>query len=336
MSGAIRMTRLVMWGALCALAGAGCRNNVAGLRPPDAAVGVERPRDGSSAGGTDGSAAAGQGTDPDDPRTPPSPVAGSSGSNGDALAMPPPAHPDASVLPGEPPDAGTPGPAPFDATPDPVTDAGPPAMGTPCTVGEVVCLGRLPQICGADGKWINGEMCPYACQGGCVNKFSVVSAGRGAPTNPDGVTEFSRNAMTFYSERGGLFGARGFNVVVLDPATGNTIEPVKNFDTSSLFGGNALKAMTAYLDAIEPGRLVMIGTCDDAGIAKGNSCEKVDSDPVKAAVVSLQRLGSTQIVDYCDRGAWSFAAITGQGRALAEKISPGAKIAAEFVLPAGP
>jgi hypothetical protein len=80
----------------------------------------------------------------------------------------------------------------------------------------------------------------------------------------------------------------------------------------------------------------MIASCDDAGIAKANSCEKVDSDPARTVIASLQRLGSKQIVDTCYRGAWAFAAITGQGRALAEKVSPGAKIAAEFVLPAGP
>jgi hypothetical protein len=328
-------TRIVVWGALWLAAGAlvGCRSNVAGLRPPDAAVAVNRGMDGpavSQGAGDAGSASGGQGMDPDDPRGPPTrPKGGSENpvTTLDAMALPPDAPPPDPVTPAPPPDARL----------APVADAGPPpAMVPPCTVGEVVCLGRLPQICGADGKWINGELCAFACQGGCVNKFSAVSAGRGAPTNAEGVAEFARNGMTFYSERGGLFGARGFNVAILDPATGATIEPVKNFDPwDSILSGNAFKAMAAYLDAIEPGRLVMIATCDDAGIAKVNSCEKVDSEPARAVLASLQRLGSRQIVDACYRGAWAFAAITGQGRALAEKVSPGQKIVADFVLPAG-
>jgi hypothetical protein len=238
------------------------------------------------------------------------------------------------------PVSGTPdalAPMASDAAGAEVAPTSPPTTPATCTVGEVVCLGRMPQMCGADGKWVNGELCTYACEGGCVNKFAAVSAGRGAPTNGDGVAEFSRNAVTFYSERGGLFGARGFNVVVLDPTTGATIEPVKNFDAwDSPLTGNSLKAMAAYLDAIQAGRLVMIAACDDAGIARPNSCDKFDSEPVKEVITALQKLGSKQIVDYCFRGAWSFAAITGQGRALAEKVSTGAKVAAEVVLPAAP
>jgi Interleukin-like EMT inducer len=211
-----------------------------------------------------------------------------------------------------------------------------PSVPQTCSAGEVLCLGTIPQTCGADGKWVTGPPCPFACRGGCVNKFTAASAGRGAPTNGEGVAEFTRNGTTFYSERGGLFGARGFNVAVLDPATGAMLEPVKTFDPwTSPLSGNAFKDLAAYLEAIEPGRLVLIATCDDAGLAEANSCDKVKGGQAKKAVAAIERLGSKEIGNYCYRGAWSFIALTGRG-ALAEKLSTGAKITAEAFLPAAP
>jgi hypothetical protein len=317
---------------LLVLALGGCRSSLEGLGRPDASV---DPRHGGDGG---------QASDPD-----PGPAAAAPDAGGTLMPAStpvPPAPPPPAPAPVPPPvPTGDSDPPPPDASPSapdagaPDAIAGPPAPAAPstCTLGQVVCVGRMPQICGADGKWVNGAPCAYACQGGCVNRFAAISAGRGAPTDGEGVAEFARNAMTFYSQRGGLFGARGFNVVIVDPASGATLEPVKNFDPwNSPLSGNALKALVSYLDAIEPGRLVMIATCDDAGITKLNSCDKDDSEPVKNAIAALQRLGSTQITDLCFRGAWSFAAITGQGRALAEKVSAGAKISAEVVLPAAP
>jgi hypothetical protein len=328
--GGMRGIWLTLWlgaGATCAMT-VGCRSNLAGLAPRDAAIAGARA-DGNGPPPTDPDGIA-PGMDRDGgPVIPSGPT-----------MLPVPGGPDAMPPPGSaPPVTAPPAPAlPDAAAGDTLAGATPgPAPSAPCSVGQVVCLGRMPQICGADGKWVTGEACPYACQGGCVNKFSAVSAGRGAPTDEEGVTEFARNAVTFFAKKGGLLGARGFNVVVLDPGTGATIEPVKNFDPwVSPISGNALKELVAYLDALEPNRLVMIATCDDPGIAKIDSCEKLDSKPVTELVATLQRLGSTQIADLCFRGAWSFAAITGQGKALAEKVSPGPKIAAEFVLPAQP
>jgi hypothetical protein len=319
---------LTLWlgaGAICAMT-VGCRSNVAGLAPPDAAIAGARA-DGSAPSSTDPDGIAPGAARDAGPVTPSGPA-----------TLPVSGAPDAMVAPGSAPVTAPPAPAlPDAASGDALAGTTGPEPAAACSVGQVVCLGRMPQICGADGKWVTGEACAYACQGGCVNKFSAVSAGRGAPTDEEGVTEFARNAVTFFTKKGGLLGARGFNVVVLDPGTGATIEPVKNFDPwVSPISGNALKELVAYLEALEPNRLVMIATCDDPGIAKIDSCEKLDSKPVTELIATLQRLGSTQIADLCFRGAWSFATITGQGKALAEKVSPGPKIAAEFVLPAQP
>jgi hypothetical protein len=206
-----------------------------------------------------------------------------------------------------------------------------------CSAGQVVCSGRIPQTCGADGRWVNGPACDYACQGGCVNRFSAVSSGRGSPTNEDGLAEFSRNDQTFFSARGGLLGARGFNVAVMDAASGTPVDDVKNFDPwTSPLSGSALNDLADYLEAIEPGRLVLIAACDDAGINRIGSCDKHDTAPVQRLLTTLRRLGSTQIDAYCYRGAWSLVTIIGQGQALSEKLSPGARITAEVMLPALP
>jgi hypothetical protein len=230
-----------------------------------------------------------------------------------------------------------PGPGVSDAGPPPGSRdaASPPAA---CTPGETFCLGKIPQMCGIDGKWITGSECPYACEGGCVNKFTAVSAGRGSPTNNDGLAEFTRNGMAFFSKKGGLLGgARGFGITVLDPKSGATLEPVRTFDPwDSVLSGNALKAMAEYLEALEPDRLVLIAVCDDAGITKGDTCDKSPGAPTQKVIEVLERMGSREIANYCSRGAWSFATITGQGRALAEKLSTGAKVTSEVILPALP
>jgi Interleukin-like EMT inducer len=237
--------------------------------------------------------------------------------------------------------------APMPSYPPPIPPTPPDAGAMPdggsvqtvagCPVGQVHCSGKVPQICGADGTWLNAAPCAYACQGGCVNRFAAVSSGYGSPTNADGVAEFAVNTETFYSERGTLLGARGFNVAVLDPASGRRLEPVRNFDAwTSPLSGNALTSLADYLDALEPGRLVMIAVCDDAGMTPIDSCERSGSPPVRRLVETLQRMGSEKIATYCYRGAWSFVAITGQPRALAEKVSAGPKITAEVLLPAGP
>lgn len=236
------------------------------------------------------------------------------------------------VDPTRSPDAGAatdPGP--------PAADAGMPSPAGACSVGQVHCSGNVPQTCGADGRWITGPACGFACQGnaGCVNRFAAISAGRGAPTDVEGVTEFARNRDIFYSKKGGLFGARGFNVAVIDPVSGESLEPVRNFDPwDSRLTGSALDDLADYLRALEPGRLVLLSTCDDAGITKLDSCEKLDSAPAKRLIETLTALGSQEIARYCYRGAWSFVGIIGQSQPLAEKLSAGTKVTAEVMLPA--
>jgi hypothetical protein len=184
---------------------------------------------------------------------------------------------------------------------------------------------------------VSGPACAYACQNGCVNRFSAVSSGFGSPTDDSGRAAFGVNGETFFSRQGTLLGARGFNVAVLDPGSGRTLEPVRNFDPwVSPLTSSALESLAEYLEALEPGLLVMIATCDDAGITPLYSCELSSTPAVARVVRVLEQMGSEKIGSYCSRGAWSFLTITGQGRALAEKISTGPKVTAEALLPVAP
>jgi hypothetical protein len=211
----------------------------------------------------------------------------------------------------------------------------PPSAG--CQSGVVHCAGKVPQTCGADGRWVNQESCGYVCQdgAGCVNRFAAVSSGHGSPTDHEGRAEFAVNTETVFSGQGGLLGAaRGFNVALLDPASGRELEPVRNFDPwGSPLTGRALDELADYLAALEPDRLVMIAVSDDAGITALDACGPSDSGPAKRVVDQLQRLGSNMIGAYCFRGAWSFIGLTGENRALAEKLSTGAKVSTEVLLP---
>jgi len=170
-----------------------------------------------------------------------------------------------------------------------------------------------------------------------VNRFTAVSSGLGSPTNADGLAEFAINGETFFSQSGRLLGARGFNVAVVDPQTGHRREPVRTFDPwTSPLTGQALNALADYLESLEPGRLAMIAVCDDAGINPIDSCNRHDTPAVERVVQTLTRMGSQKIGSYCYRGAWSFVAVTGQPGAVAEKLSPGPKVTADVMLPAGP
>lgn len=298
-------TALVLSGAL-----PGCGTNQEGLAPPASLQG-------SFAGADGGSSPAGEpAPHPPAHRSDPPVPSGTT-------APAPPATAPAPPMPAPPASPTVPAPAPGASTPA-------------CRAGEVFCSGKVPQTCGADGRWVSGAPCPYDCRGGCVNRFAAVSAGHGAPTNAEGVSEFSVNRETFFSEPGTLLGARGFNVAVMDPASGEALEPVRTFDPwTSPLSGAALNALADYLRALPAGRLVMIAVCDDAGITALNSCELSATPAAKRAVETLQWLGSEKIGDYCYRGAWSFVGITGRGRALAEEISAGVKVGAEVILPAG-
>ena len=236
--------------------------------------------------------------------------------------------------PGVEPD---PGSAVPEVTPPTSVPAPSPPPSAACVAGQVHCVGRTPQYCGADGKWVLGEACSYVCQDGCVNRFAAISSGRGSPTDNDGLAEFVVNNELIFSKPGGLFGARGFNVAVIDPASGQRREQVRNFDPwISPLTGRALNELADYLDALEPGQVVMIAVSDDAGITDVDGCGPRDVAPVQRVVATLRRMGSTLIDSYCFRGAWSFVAISGQPGEVAEKLTNGTKITTEVLLPATP
>ncbi len=170
-----------------------------------------------------------------------------------------------------------------------------------------------------------------------MNRFSAVSSGYGSPSNGEGLAEFKLNTESFFSERGGLLGSRGFNVAVVDPTSGDQLEPVRNFDPwTTPLSGNAFTALAEYLESLEPGRLVLMAVCDDAGLNALNSCERHRTAPVERLVQTLEAMGSELIGSYCSRGAWSFVTLTGRPGALAEKLSDGPKVTAELLLPARP
>jgi hypothetical protein len=214
---------------------------------------------------------------------------------------------------------------------DGLSISSPPAV---CAAGEVSCRGMTPMVCSAAGAWVDGPACEYACRGGCVNQFAATAVGWGSSSHDNGLAEFARNGTTFFSKPGGGGGGRGFDVAVVDPATGTLIESVRNFDYRMARGSDAVfRDLLQYLRGIPSGQLLMIVVCDDAGLFASGSCNQVEGQAVSDVLQFLKSLGSKEIGNTCFRSAWAFATITGQGRPLAEARSNGSEVTIEFDLP---
>jgi hypothetical protein len=156
------------------------------------------------------------------------------------------------------------------------------------------------------------------------SSFSAVSRGARAALVPGsiGSAEFSRGGLKFYARAGGGGGGRGFNVAVLDPNTGNLLQPVQNFGTWGS-PGIAHTAMINFLDSLPNGTLLLIAVADEAGLNyfPPNDCQFQSVSYVTNLMQKLESLGSTQISNYCYWSSWAMITYKGEGRARGEGVS---------------
>jgi hypothetical protein len=144
-----------------------------------------------------------------------------------------------------------------------------------------------------------------------------------------GVSRFYSCGRAFYEARGGGFG-RGFNVVVIDPVTGNHTQ--QNFDTwADSSTGTAMNAMIAYLKSLAVGTTLMISVADEAGLTN-NPCTRLPYSWTEAGLQTLEALGSRQIRSYCYWDSWAMIAVKGEGVARDESLGHGAPASVKLVI----
>ncbi len=177
--------------------------------------------------------------------------------------------------------------------------------------------------------------------------FTVESQGTNASSGVDdyGRAIFKRNGKIFAgrdpSVTGALFSGRGFNLVIIDPQTGEMAGPIATFDTYiSRSTGADVSAMTAFVNGLPSGVIILVGVEDEAGLTSDDfSCLP---NPTPGTVCcrplgyswteNLQRLfeslGATQLRRYCYRNSYAFIAIKGQGAKAEQLVNATTAIAA--------
>lgn len=172
-----------------------------------------------------------------------------------------------------------------------------------------------------------------------LRRFRAVS--RGSKTAFGYMWMFQDGAKLAYRTNTGnpATTGRGINVAVIDPATGELQEPVRNFDTwaGSHAGTNAFCELDAFLEAVSDGMLLLLAAADDTGFSQ-NFPESAwcvarnDGSCAANARQQIQALGSTLIDDYCYRYSWAMAAIKGTG-VIEETLSGTGEVDVEATLP---
>jgi hypothetical protein len=128
-------------------------------------------------------------------------------------------------------------------------------------------------------------------------------------------------------------GARGWNVAAIDRATGELLEPVRNFDTW-YDGASGATAMIGFLNQQPAGALLLIAVGDEAGInvgrtsgcpssaASGSICCRPLLGEFVRLRQTLESLGAREIRGLCYWNSYSLIAIKGQG-SQSEQLSKG-------------
>jgi hypothetical protein len=109
------------------------------------------------------------------------------------------------------------------------------------------------------------------CSGQIVNTNTILlmatSAGFYSSSAYLGLARFERDGTVFCECDGGGCG-RGFNIAVINPTNGVTLE-IRHYDTWV----SALHAeVAAYLNSLQDGVVVLIAVADEAGINQWDSC----------------------------------------------------------------
>lgn len=174
-----------------------------------------------------------------------------------------------------------------------------------------------------------------------LRRFRAVS--RGSATDFGYVWMFQDGAQLYYRTNTGnpSTTGRGFNIAVIDPATGQLQQAIRNFDTWNASHGEMTDAfcqMNAFLDAVPDGMLLLLSIADEAGLNQDFSpavfCNpRPDASCVNDSRTRLAALGSQQIAQYCYRDSWAMATIKGTGVALDEARSGSGEVDVEATLP---
>jgi hypothetical protein len=166
--------------------------------------------------------------------------------------------------------------------------------------------------------------------------FRAVSRGYDVArqTGKNGFAEFHR-ANTQVGRAGG----RGFNVLVIDPVTGDPQWPLRTFDTYNdpdEIPGGAWDAFAGHLEEIPSGDLVLIAVGDEAGLTD-TECRPLPSrgstSPRQRSLQALRVLGAAKIGVYCFRDSWVFAATKGQPQTSQEELGKGKEVSLVVSLP---
>jgi hypothetical protein len=174
-------------------------------------------------------------------------------------------------------------------------------------------------------------------------EFTATSQGRPAFPPSCGGAVLRRDGTTFYSDHGCAVGsARGWNVAAIDLASGDLLEPVRNFDLWYA-GAPAATALIDYLVRQRPGTLLAIAVGDEAGITVGRS-SGCPSNPRPGSVCcrplggeferlreTLEGLGAREIRSYCYWNSYSLMTVVGAG-AVSEQLGKATEAVARYTL----
>ncbi len=135
--------------------------------------------------------------------------------------------------------------------------------------------------------------------------------------------------LLFWGNGGEETDGRGMIVAAIDPETAAPIGPAENFDTwqTRFTGGTETARLNAFLEAIEPGMLVLLVVGDDAGVTDNGTaevlCDLLQDADTQRLFELLADLGSRRIREYCYRASWAMAAYKGKGTAEGEALVDG-------------
>jgi len=171
-----------------------------------------------------------------------------------------------------------------------------------------------------------------------ILNFQAMSGGYSSGTS----AKFLRNGTSFYT------GSRGFSVVGINMATGETVKPATTFDTwaTRSFSGDSHQRVIDTLSDFPNGTLILIAVSDEAGLTlddlgclpstpPGSLCCRPLGKPWADDLIrSLESLGADQIRNYCYRNSWAMIAVKGQGsKGEGLRVLSSFAVGYEFTLP---
>ncbi len=137
---------------------------------------------------------------------------------------------------------------------------------------------------------------------------------------------FEIDDKVVFQRAGGLDGARGINVAVLDSNTGIRMSEVRSFDTwansSGGYGGphTNFQLLINYLNSLPSGAVIALAIADEGGFIQDATGQPWPETIVEQAYLALEALGSTQIRNVGYEGGYAMIVVKGQG-VLAEAFS---------------